>query len=406
VWCGGLIEHLFCRPKSQFVNTVKEPMKAISTASMKRFRKREITGSFLGVAMAIVIGSATLLDHQAQAAGAYSLKKIVDADEPLQVLATPSSRTLFVVEKTGRIRPFENDKLGAPVLDVHNKVSSGGEQGLLGAAFSPKGDWLYTNHTDNNGDTRITAYPFITRADESNAVELLKVDQPYSNHNGGGLDVTNDGVLWIGLGDGGSGGDPKGNGQNRKVLLGKILRIQPTPMASEPYTIPSANLTGPGDRKEIWAYGLRNPWRFDVDEVSKTVWIADVGQNEWEEINSVPQSATGANFGWNNREGTRPFKGGKRPAGAIEPIATYSHSSGGCSVTGGFVYRGTALPGLVGSYLYTDYCQGTIKRLAPGSRKPQSIEVGTKSPSSFGTDAEGELYVTSLDGGVYKLTTS
>jgi glucose/arabinose dehydrogenase len=365
--------------------------------------KRRVTGSIVGTVLAVSIGSGQAGLLHAQAAGAYSLKKIAEADEPLQVLANPVTKAVFVVEKTGRIRPLENDKLGAPVLDVHTKISSGGEQGLLGAAFAPKGDWLYTNHTDDNGDTRITAYPFTTRADESKAVELLKVDQPYSNHNGGGLDVTNDSVLWIGLGDGGSGGDPKGNGQNRKALLGKILRIQPTPTGNEPYTIPSGNLTGPGDRKEIWAFGLRNPWRFDVDELSKTVWIADVGQNEWEEINSVPLSRTGANFGWNNREGTRPFKGGKRPAGAIEPIATYSHSSGGCSVTGGFVYRGSALPGLVGSYLYTDYCQGAIKRLAPGSRKPQSIEVGTKSPSSFGTDAQGELYVTSLDGGVYKL---
>jgi glucose/arabinose dehydrogenase len=365
--------------------------------------KRRVTGSIVGTVLAVSIGSGQAGLLHARAAGAYSLKKIAEADEPLQVLANPVTKAVFVVEKTGRIRSLENDKLGAPILDVHTKISSGGEQGLLGAAFAPKGDWLYTNHTDGNGDTRITAFPFTTRADESKAVELLKVDQPYSNHNGGGLDVTNDGVLWIGLGDGGSGGDPKGNGQNRKTLLGKILRIQPTPTGNEPYTIPSGNLTGPGDRKEIWAYGLRNPWRFDVDELSKTVWIADVGQNEWEEINTVALSTTGANFGWNNREGTRPFKGGKRPAGAIEPIATYSHSSGGCSVTGGFVYRGSALPGLVGSYLYTDYCQGAIKRLAPGSRKPQSIEVGTKSPSSFGTDAQGELYVTSLDGGVYKL---
>ncbi len=364
---------------------------------------KRVTRSIFTVVLAVGLSSASFQLKQAHAAGTYSLKKIADADEPLQVLANPSSRALFVVEKTGRIRPLENNTLGASVLDVHTKVSSGGEQGLLGAAFSPKGDWLYTNNTDSNGDTRITAYPFSTRADEARAVELLKVDQPYSNHNGGGLDVTSDGVLWIGLGDGGSGGDPKGNGQNRKVLLGKILRIQPTPAATEPYSIPSGNLTGPGDRKEVWAYGLRNPWRFDVDELSKTVWIADVGQNEWEEINKVPLSRTGANFGWNNREGARAFKGGKRPANAIEPITTYSHSSGGCSVTGGFVYRGTALPGLVGSYLYTDYCQGAIKRITPGSRKPQSLNLRTKSPSSFGTDAAGEIYVTSLDGGIYKL---
>ena len=365
--------------------------------------KQRFTGSILAAVVALGLGSSLLTGPQVQAGGPYALKKIVDADQPIQVLANPSTRAVFVVEKTGRIRSLENTTLGTPVLDIHTKVSSGGEQGLLGAAFSPKGDWLYTNHTDTNGDTRITAYPFNNRADEEKAVELLKVDQPYSNHNGGGLDVTNDGVLWIALGDGGSGGDPQGYGQNRKALLGKILRIQPTPTsAAEPYTIPSGNLTGPGDRKEIWAYGLRNPWRFDVDEVSKTVWIADVGQNEWEEINNVPLSRTGANFGWKNREGTRPFKGGKRPAGAIEPVVTYGRSSG-CSITGGFIYRGTALPGLRGNYLYTDYCRGTIKRLAPGSRKPQTLDVNTKSPSSFGTDADGEIYVTSLEGGVYKL---
>ncbi len=367
--------------------------------------KQRVTGSILAIVLALGVSSVALLERSAQATGAYALKKIAEADEPLQVLSNPSTRALFVVEKTGRIRPLENGTLGAPVLDVHTKVSSGGEQGLLGAAFSPKGDWLYTNHTDDNGDTRITAYPFSSRAEETKAVELMKVDQPYSNHNGGGLDVTSDGVLWIGLGDGGSGGDPKGNGQNRKVFLGKILRIQPTstPTATKPYEIPPGNLSGPGDRREIWAYGLRNPWRFDVDEVSKSIWIADVGQNDWEEINTVALSRTGANFGWNNREGARPFKGRKRPANAIEPITTYSHSSGGCSITGGFVYRGTALPSLVGNYLYTDYCQGTLKRLAPGSRKPQSLDVSIKSPSSFGTDADGEVYVTSLDGAICKL---
>jgi glucose/arabinose dehydrogenase len=343
------------------------------------------------------------LEAEAQSLG-YRLTKVADADAPVQVLAHPTSKALFVLEKTGQLRPIVDGTLGAPVLKVTD-LSDEGERGLLGAAFSPDGAWLYTNHTDKNGNTHITAFPFFDgKANATSKVELLQVDQPYANHNGGGLDVTNDGVLWIALGDGGSAGDPKGNGQNRKVLLGKILRIAPTPTAAKPYAIPSGNIDPKTGRPEIWAFGLRNPWRFDVDEISKKVWIADVGQNKWEEVNVVDQNAIAPNFGWKLREGLSAFEGGKKKKGFIDPLLDYRHGDAGCSVTGGVVYRGKELTELVGRYLFNDYCNGTVYSVATGSSKKTSLKVTAETISSFGTDANGEVYLTSLDGPVYRLS--
>jgi glucose/arabinose dehydrogenase len=232
------------------------------------------------------------------------------------------------------------------------------------------------------------------------------VNQPYANHNGGGLVVTSDGVLWIGLGDGGSGGDPKGNAQNQRVLLGKILRIKPTPTATKPYEIPAGNVTGKGARPEIWAFGLRNPWRFDIDEKNARIWIGDVGQNEYEEVNVASTKTVNANFGWKLREGFHAFKGGKLPKGAIDPLFNYKHGDLGCSVTGGVVYQGTDLPELTGAFLYSDYCNGDIRIANAGDKKTTSLGIKAETVSSFGTDGNREAYVTSLDGAVYKLARS
>jgi glucose/arabinose dehydrogenase len=364
--------------------------------------KRRIPVTFaVGAAMVT-----QLLVQRVPASGqalSYSLTKVTEADSPVQVLAHPKTQTVFVVEKTGQLRPLIDGTLGAPVLTITD-ITTGGEQGLLGAAFSPDGGWLYTNHTNDNGDTRISAFPFVDgRAQSDKRKELLAVEQPYPNHNGGGLDVTADGVLWIALGDGGSSGDPKGYGQNRDALLGKILRVTPTPTAAKPYAIPPGNINQNSGRPEIWALGLRNPWRFDVDEVSKKVWIADVGQNKREEVNVVAQNTVGANFGWKLREGFIPFQSGRKTKAMTDPLLDYGRDSG-CSITGGVVYRGKELPELVGRFLFTDYCKGTLFSVSDRSSKKTSLKVSAQSISSFGTDGSGEVYVTSLDGPVYRLS--
>jgi glucose/arabinose dehydrogenase len=371
-----------------------------------RIRKHRSCFALLAIMLGVPAMSSCASARASSPTFAYKLAKVATADNPLQVLPHPITKELFVLEKTGQLRTLRDGKLGEPSLKVTD-LSTEGERGLLGAAFSPDGTWLYTNHTDNAGNTHITAFPFAdNKANGDGKVELLKVDQPYANHNGGGLDVTKDGVLWIGLGDGGSAGDPNGNAQNRKVLLGKMLRIQPTPAigAAKPYAIPSGNIDAKIGRPEIWATGLRNPWRFDVDEQSQKVWIGDVGQNKLEEINVVDQNAKAPNFGWKLREGRSGFEGGKRKPAFIDPLLDYKHGDSGCSVTGGVVYRGKELSELTGMFLWSDYCNGTIYASSPSSSKKKSLEVKGETVSSFGTDSNGEVYVSSLDGTIWKLT--
>ncbi len=312
---------------------------------------------------------------------------------------------LLVLEQPGRVRVISGGQLLPDAfLDLTARVgSSGNEQGLLGIALHPQfasNGFFYLDYTDLNGDTvvaRFYAPPGALQADAASERALLNTDQPFANHNGGSLAFGPDGYLYIGMGDGGSGGDPQGNGQKLSTLLGKILRIDVD--SGEPYAIPPDNpfANGESGRAEIWAYGLRNPWRFSFDRATGDLYIADVGQNAWEEVDYLPAGAPGgANFGWNIREGANPFRG-EAPAGVqlIEPVAQYPHPEG-CSVTGGFVYRGAALPALNGIYLYGDYCNGRIWGLlrAPdgGWQNRLLFETGTNL-SSFGQDASGELYL-------------
>jgi glucose/arabinose dehydrogenase len=296
-----------------------------------------------------------------------------------------------------------------PVLDLSDSVSLGGEQGLLGLTFSPDGRYLYVNYTDVDGDTRIVAYAMHgDHAVLTSRRQLLFVDQPYDNHNGGDLVFGPDGDLYIGLGDGGSGGDPQGNGQSLDTLLGKMLRIEPTPSGAKPYRVPGDNpfVGDPGTRPEIWSYGLRNPWRYSFDLATGDLWIADVGQSAWEEIDRVPAGSRGGeNFGWNLLEGTHRYAGAA-PPGAVPPVYEYSHASG-CVVIGGDVYRGSDIPQLVGWYVFADFCTGDLQaiRVQPDGTV-EHVDLGATLPnvSSFGTDAAGELYATSLDGGVYRIT--
>jgi glucose/arabinose dehydrogenase len=331
---------------------------------------------------------------------------------PLALAVREGDSTLYVAEQLGRVMAIADGKVQArPVLNVSEQVTAGGEQGLLGIAFSPDGERLYVNYTDLDGHTRVVEYTMRgRRADPSTRRQLLFVEQPFSNHNGGQLAVGPDGFLYIGLGDGGAGGDPFGNGQSLETLLGKVLRIDPRPGGGKPYRIPPDNpFVGKDNaRPEIWAYGLRNPWRFSFDRETGDLWIGDVGQNEREEIDYQPAGSDGGeNYGWNLMEGSLPFARETRATGTVLPMHEYELGrNGACSVIGGFVYRGTRIPDLAEAYVYGDFCDGRLMALRQRGGKVR--ERGALGPavdqlSSFGQDGNGELYVLSLAGAVYRI---
>jgi glucose/arabinose dehydrogenase len=321
-------------------------------------------------------------------------------------LQPDGSGRLFIIEKAGRIRILQDRQLlGQPFLDITDRVgSSGNEQGFLGLAFHPQyaqNGRFFVNYTDKNGNTVIARFQVSgdpNLADPNTEVKLLGIDQPFANHNGGVLAFGPDGYLYAGLGDGGSAGDPFGNAQKKDVLLGKILRIDVD--SAEPYAVPADNPFG----NEVWAYGLRNPWRLSFDKKTGDIYIGDVGQGSWEEIDFLQAgSPGGTNFGWNLREGAHDYKGGAAPD-STDPVAEYSHQEGGCSVTGGYIYRGS-MPEWNGIYLYGDYCTGLIWGLIrsnDGWQKQQLFDMAV-SITSFGQDEAGEIYLLSDGGTVYRL---
>lgn len=336
--------------------------------------------------------------------------QVASLEQPLAMAVRPGDSALYVAQKTGQVVAIRAGRTvdSVPVLDLSDEVSLGSEQGLLGLAFAPGGGELYVNYTDTEGDTHVTGFAVQgDRVDPSTRRDILVVDQPYSNHNGGNLVFGPDGYLYIGLGDGGSGGDPHGNGQSLTTVLGKMLRIDPQLSGGAPFRIPSDNpFVGREDaRPAIWAYGLRNPWRYSFDRMTGDLWIGDVGQSEWEEIEVQPAASPGGeNYGWNILEGTHPFFGDELPGGT-DPIYEYSHAEGGCTVIGGYVYRGEAIPELSGAYLFGDLCIGEIEalRVENGKVTDQGVlDPVVENLSSFGEDADGELYAMSLSGGVYK----
>ncbi len=332
---------------------------------------------------------------------------------PIYLTAPAGDDRLFVVEQPGRIRIVEDGQVrAAPFLDIDAKVSSGGERGLLSVAFHPnyqQNGFFYVNYTDNNGDTRVERYRVSADryvADPASASLVIAIDQPYSNHNGGLVMFGPDGKLYVGMGDGGAGGDPHGHGQNVATLLGDILRLDVD--AGQPYAVPPDNpFVGRTDaRPEIWATGVRNPWRFSFDRQAGLLYLADVGQNAWEEINVVPAGQAGANYGWNIMESRHCYRATScSQQGLVIPVLEYNHSDG-CSVTGGYVYRGTQVPDARGLYFYADYCNGWVRsfRYAGGqatdAREWDFGDLG--SVSSFGEDGHGELYVVSHDGRIWK----
>jgi glucose/arabinose dehydrogenase len=337
------------------------------------------------------------------------LVPVAELEQPVAMAVRPGDRALYVAEKVGRIVALSAGSDPRVVLDLTHRVSLGGEQGLLGLAFAPSGRFLYVDFTDTSGDTHVSEFAFDDEgADLASERQVLLVEQPFSNHNGGALAFGPDGHLYVALGDGGSGGDPMGNAQSLSTLLGKLLRISPRPSKGEPYSIPPDNpFAGQADaRPEIWDYGLRNPWRFSFDTATGDLWIGDVGQSAWEEIDLEPAgSPGGSNFGWDRLEGTHPFEGTPAP-GSIPPIYEYAHGDGSCAVTGGYVYRGERIPDLAGAYVFGDYCRGVLEAFVPlDGRATQARALGPRvdALASFGQDARGELYVLSLAGTVFQI---
>jgi glucose/arabinose dehydrogenase len=331
---------------------------------------------------------------------AATIRPYASGFDPLTyVTSTPSEpNRLYAVEQTGRIRYLVHGKVSGTFLDIRSRVDYGGERGLLSMAFSPKyrtDHRFYVNYTDRNGDTRVVEFRSRNgKAIVSSARQILFVKQPYPNHNGGQLQFGPDGRLYVGMGDGGSAGDPGNRAQNLKIRLGKLLR------------------TNPFARRPAWAtvgYGLRNPWRFSFDSANGDLYIADVGQGRWEEIDYLPRARVGplTNFGWNLYEGRARYRSGSPNTRGtlVYPVHVYGHDQG-CSVTGGYVYRGSAVPSAVGRYFFADYCSGTVwsLRMNAGRATDVRTEGHVPSPASFGLDTSGELYVASGNGQIYRLT--
>lgn len=342
---------------------------------------------------------------------------------------------LIVAERAGTIRVVDLDTtpptVSDAVLDISSRVSTDMERGLLGLALRPDGDQLFISYTDTDGTSQLESYdiswsadtsppsaPFVVDPDSRRTI--LTAEQPYANHNGGHIEFGPDGMLYMGLGDGGAGGDPHGNAQDRSTLLGKMLRLDPEATDGDGL-VPTDNpfVDVAGARPEIWATGLRNPWQFTFDPENGDLWIADVGQDRFEEIDHLPATdggGRGVNLGWDLYEGTEPFPDADpAPSPAsdgpfVEPVFTYAHEPG-CSITGGVVYRGAEIPALVGRYLFSDLCAGTIRTLAVASGtngaapKYDQIDLPLEvdQPVGFTVDTLGEAYVISLTGGIYRI---
>ncbi len=340
-------------------------------------------------------------------------------DAPTNIVATPlaNDNRLFITEQAGRIVTIDkNGGQGTTFLDLTSKVKSGGEMGLLGLVFHPdfaQNGYFFVNYTDKSDNTIIARYQVNAEGvgDPASEKILLTQRQPFANHNGGALAFGADGFLYAALGDGGGAGDPGNRAQNKGELLGKILRLDIN--NGDPYSVPASNpfVQEAGAKPEIWALGLRNPWRISFDRSTGDLWIADVGQGEYEEINFQPASSKGGeNYGWRCFEGDQQFEseGCQSADSYVKPLITYSHANGRCSVTGGYVYRGTRSPALVGKYIYGDYCSG---ELFVAERQENTAQVvatldTSYSISSFGEDASGELYFADIAGGnIYKIET-
>jgi glucose/arabinose dehydrogenase len=385
------------------------------TNQRRRLRRLSALAAAFGLVLAIGASSAG-------AAPAVTLKQVVTGlTKPVFVTsAGDSSGRLFVVEQGGKIRIVKNGVLDpTPFLDISDQVSKGNEQGLLGLAFHPSyktNGKFYVDFTRADGDTAINEYHVSSDPDVASRAtgrRIMTIDQPFSNHNGGGIAFGPDHYLYIGMGDGGSAGDPGNRARDLNSLLGKMLRIDiGGTSAGRQYRIPTSNpYVGKTGRDEIWSRGLRNPWRWSFDRLTGDLWIGDVGQNRYEEIDrsTTTENASrgrGVDYGWHVMEGRHCYipMTGCSTTGKILPVVEYSHSQG-CSVTGGYVYRGTQVPALAGRYVFADFCSGLMWTISRGARAPATKTLLMDldfPPSSFGEDQAGELYVLDLNGTLYK----
>jgi len=343
------------------------------------------------------------------------LERVATLVQPVAMAVRPGDDAIYVAERVGTVRVVRDGEVDPePYLDLSDETTTEGERGLLGITFSLDGERFYVSYTDRDGASRVDEH----RVDGQSLVrrserKLLHFSQPFANHNGGHLAFGPDGYLYLGFGDGGGSDDPNGRARALDTLLGKVLRIAPEIRQGDlPYAIPGDNPYAfqDGQRGEIWATGLRNPWRFSFDLVTGDLWLGDVGQDDVEEINFTPLTdGSGVDFGWSHFEGLRPHPEGAEvgPAGpVVEPIATYTHDEG-CSVVGGYVYRGLRIPALQGAYLFGDWCNGRVQALVQADgREVARADLGLMSVGrlvSFGQDLDGELYVLSLDGAVLRI---
>ncbi len=323
---------------------------------------------------------------------------------PVAIAWRHNDARMYVAEKTGTVRIVSTTGVVSSTAVLTLSVATGQEQGLLGLAFSLDGTKLYVDYVDTTSTIRVVEYTMAGDvANTATARPLLSIAHPRTNHNGGQLIMGTDGDLYIGTGDGGGAGDPDLNGQNVNTLLGKILRIDPTPSSTLPYTIPSNNpFAGQsGHRGEIWMFGLRNPWRFTFDRSTGELWIADVGQGLYEEVDVAAAGEKGTNWGWNLREGFHDYEGGAQPPGGQDPSFELAHDDGYCAVIGGYVYRGSAIANLNGAYVYTDLCNSNIAAYADPDQRV--FGQGVSQPTTFGEDPSGELYVATFGGDISKL---
>jgi|JI7StandDraft_1071085.scaffolds.fasta_scaffold01816_4 glucose/arabinose dehydrogenase len=356
----------------------------------------------------------------------FTLKDVASGfNKPVDIsnTGTPDDKRLFITEKDGKIRIIDEtgSVLPTPFIDIDNKVSStSNERGLLGLCFHPEyaiNGYFYVNYTNNNGNTVISRFSRSpnndNQADPTTEKILFTVVQPFDNHNGGEINFGKDGYLYVGMGDGGSGGDPGNRAQNPKNMLGKILRIDVN-TEDVPYLIPADNpyKDNVDTLQEIWSMGWRNPWRFSFDRETNDMWIADVGQNKWEEVNIEPAGQGGLNYGWKCYEGLQEYDFSKCDNGTpfVAPIHVYDNKSDvGCSITGGYVYRGSQNPGLFGKYVYADYCTGRFWALYKNSngnwQNDDLADLQNFHYATFGEDISGELYVASLSSGrIFKIS--
>jgi glucose/arabinose dehydrogenase len=341
---------------------------------------------------------------------------VASFDQPVDLVARPGDDRWFVVQQGGQVVMFDGQE-STTVADLADRLSTGGERGLLGLEFDPTGTLAYVNYTRTDGATTIAEFPVADdgRFDVASERIVLTVDQPYGNHNAGDLQFGPDGMLYIGLGDGGSANDPERRASDPRQLLGSMLRIDPAPSGDLPYTIPADNpfASGPlGDIEgapEVWAWGLRNPWKFDFDRRNGDLWIADVGQNRYEEIDLVSPTADhpagwGVDFGWSGFEGTEALNTDVADSGRVVlPVLTYEHGSDGCSVSGGVPYVGTSIPELLGGYVYSDYCSGRLWALDLVGQRNVTLLDGLDAVTAVRTGPDGEIYVVQISGDVLRL---